>query len=132
ICFSAKPSCAQHQGKMQLALANLPAPSWCGVPRTPSRAVPFWLILLGVLAFLSFDYGGRGLNEPDEGRYSNIALEFLEPGADWLEPKMSDFSHYDKPPLLYWLTALSLRVLGRNEYAVRLPCLLGALLTLAG
>lgn len=94
--------------------------------------VQTWMIVLALAVFLTAGYGTRGLNEPDEGRYANIALGFLEPGADWLEPRMSDFGHYDKPPLIYWFTAGAFRLLGQNEYAARLPSLIGAALMLAG
>jgi 4-amino-4-deoxy-L-arabinose transferase-like glycosyltransferase len=45
---------------------------------------------------------------------------------------MSDFAHYDKPPLVYWVTAISFKMFGQNEWAARLPSLLGALMALAG
>lgn len=87
-------------------------------------------------AFLVFIYlfalGTRGLNEPDEGRYTNIAVEMLEPGQDKWDPVFSDVGHYDKPPLIYWVTSLTLALGGRNEWAARAPSLLGAALTLIG
>jgi 4-amino-4-deoxy-L-arabinose transferase-like glycosyltransferase len=92
-----------------------------------------WTMLaVFLLALLLFQMGGRGLNEPDEGRYANIAQEALEPGHSWLEPTMTGLGHYDKPPLIYGVTALSLHVFGLNEWAVRIPSFLGALLTLLG
>jgi 4-amino-4-deoxy-L-arabinose transferase-like glycosyltransferase len=90
------------------------------------------LLLLAAGFILIFWFGNRGLNEPDEGRYAQIALEFLEPQADWWDPRMSDFGHYDKPPLIYWLTALSFQWFGLNEWAARAPSMLGAFLALAG
>lgn len=97
----------------------------------PTRTEWLWLIA-GLAVLLLFQLGGRGLNEPDEGRYSNIALEMLEPGHGWLEPRMSDFGHYDKPPLTYWVAALSFQAFGRHEAAARLPSLLGACAALVG
>lgn len=90
------------------------------------------LLLLALAAFLSVNLGGRGLNDPDEGRYANIALEMAEGPHGWWEPRMSDFAHYDKPPLTYWVTLGCFEVFGRTEWAARLPCLLGAVLALAG
>ena len=86
----------------------------------------------GLLMLLSVNLGTRGLNEPDEGRYANIAHEMLAGGHGWWEPHMSGFAHFDKPPLVYWFTAGSFKVFGENEWAARLPCLLGALMTLVG
>ena len=92
-----------------------------------------WLLLaIGVGFILVFMLGSRGLNEPDEGRYANIAQAMAAPGGSWWEPRLSGFGHYDKPPLVYWATALSFRAFGLNEWAARLPSLLGALLALAG
>ncbi len=81
---------------------------------------------------LGFALGRRGLNEPDEGRYANIAMAMAEPGGDWWEPRQSGYGHYDKPPLIYWATALSFRAFGLNEGAARLPSLFGAACALAG
>ncbi len=105
---------------------------------TPSSTRPFprlrdWCLLaafLGVL--LCFELGTRGLNEPDEGRYANIALAMARPGGGWWEPRQSGYGHYDKPPLIYWTTALSFRAFGVNEWAARLPPLFGAMCALAG
>jgi 4-amino-4-deoxy-L-arabinose transferase-like glycosyltransferase len=92
----------------------------------------FILLSAGLFLLLSWFLGHRGLNDPDEGRYSNIAENFLKPGADLWEPRMSGYAHYDKPPLIYWTTAASLKAFGHNETAARLPSLLGAILTLIG
>src|ERR1044071_4836221 len=92
----------------------------------------WWLLVVVLLALLLWNLGNRGLNEPDEGRYTNIAGEMLEPHHGWWEPRMSDFAHYDKPPLVYWATAISFKAFGKNEWAARLPSFLGALMALAG
>jgi 4-amino-4-deoxy-L-arabinose transferase len=61
------------------------------------------------------------LYSPDEGRYTDVALQMLEDG-DWLHPKLHpEFPHWSKPPLTYWLIAASFSVVGRNEFAARLP-----------
>lgn len=77
-------------------------------------------LLLAVLLALSFQ-GTRGLWGPDEGRYSNIALQMVESG-DWLTPRRHpEHTHFAKPPLTYWAVAASVTVLGKNEFALRLP-----------
>lgn len=97
-----------------------------------AQSRPWALLILFLLGLLLFQMGSRGLNEPDEGRYANIAQEALEPEHPWWDPPMSDVGHYDKPPLIYWVTALSFRFFGYNEWAARLPSFLGAVLTLGG
>lgn len=93
-----------------------------------------WLLLgLFVLSLGLFALGNHGLLEPDEGRYANIALEWTEfYEHDWLEPMLSDVGHYDKPPLIYWITGSSFLAFGQSEFSARFPSLLGGLLTLLG
>jgi 4-amino-4-deoxy-L-arabinose transferase len=88
-----------------------------------------WLVMLCV-AVLGFAYlGTRGLSEPDEGRYSAIAVNMLESG-DYLVPRLApDHPHFAKPPLTYWAIAASLQTFGRSEWAVRLPGALAYTLT---
>ena len=44
--------------------------------------------------------------EFDEGRYAEIAREMLEL-KDWLSPHVNYVLYFEKPPLMYWLTAIS-------------------------
>jgi len=42
--------------------------------------------------------------------------------GDWIHPALHHgIPHYTKPPLTYWTIAASVGLLGRNEWAVRLP-----------
>ncbi len=87
-----------------------------------------WLaVFLGVvwLGMLS----ARPLFNPDEGRYAEIPREMLS-GGDWLIPHLNGLAYIEKPPLQYWATALSYRVLGPSEFAARLYTALTALATL--
>ncbi|MBJ6980948.1 glycosyltransferase family 39 protein [Luteimonas sp. MC1572] len=82
------------------------------------------LCILLAFAFL----GSRGLWDPDEGRYANVALNMLDSG-DWLNPKRSgDVGHWTKPPLTYWAIAASVGVFGKTAAAARLPAALSYLL----
>jgi 4-amino-4-deoxy-L-arabinose transferase-like glycosyltransferase len=97
-----------------------------------TRAIHWWVLGCFLFGILVFKLGSRGLNEPDEGRYANIALEALESDHPWWEPQLADVGHYDKPPLTYWVSALGYKIFGLNEWGARLPSLAGAILTLAG
>ena len=90
------------------------------LPRWPLPA----LLLFAALALALF-LGTRGLNEPDEGRYAEIGREMAASG-DWLVPHLNGIPHFQKPPMLYWATAASLRIFGPNEWAARLPSALAA------
>jgi len=69
--------------------------------------------------------GTRGLAEPDEGRYASIGRE-MALQSDWLVPHLNGVGNFQKPPLHYWTTALCVKALGANEWAVRMPSALGA------
>jgi 4-amino-4-deoxy-L-arabinose transferase-like glycosyltransferase len=85
-----------------------------------------WVLLL-LTAFTFFiQLGSRALNEPDEGRYSEIAREMIETG-DWVVPHLWYLPHLDKPPMTYWLVAVSMKLFGQNEWAARLPLALAGM-----
>jgi 4-amino-4-deoxy-L-arabinose transferase len=80
-----------------------------------------------VLAF-AFQ-GSRGLFEPDEGRYSDVALQMLDSG-DLLVPHLDpEHPHFTKPPLTYWSIGAGIALLGRNEWGVRLASALAFVVT---
>jgi 4-amino-4-deoxy-L-arabinose transferase-like glycosyltransferase len=85
----------------------------------PAAAV-FSLLWFALLAY-------RPLYDPDEGRYAEIPREILS-GGDWLIPHLNGLVYLEKPPLQYWLSALTFSVLGQSEAVARLwPGLCGYL-----
>ncbi len=95
--------------------------------KSSSAEWPF-LLALGLMGAVIFFYrlGAPGLMDPDEGRYAEIAREMLVL-RDWLVPHLNLFPYLEKPPLVYWFTALSFKALGYNELAARLPSAVSAL-----
>src|SRR5258705_13342856 len=67
------------------------------------------------------------LFDPDEGLHAAIAQEMVQRG-DYVTPTFRGEPFLDKPILFFWAEAASLRLLGHNEAAVRLPPLLFGLL----
>jgi len=90
-----------------------------------------WLLLLAsLLAAVIFVYPltlGTPLLDPDEGLHAAIAQEMAERG-DWITPRFRGEPFLDKPIFYFWAEALSLRMFGMNEAAVRLPGLMFGLL----
>jgi 4-amino-4-deoxy-L-arabinose transferase-like glycosyltransferase len=89
------------------------------------------LCLLAILAasyvFFFYNLGSYSLKEPDEGRYAEIPREMVETG-DYVVPHLDYVRYFEKPPLLYWVTALSFKAFGVNEWSFRIPNALVALL----
>lgn len=79
-------------------------------------------MLLGALALLRFStLGAYPLLDTTEGRYAEIAREMIATG-DWIVPRLEpDQPFWGKPPLSFWLTAISFKVFGLNEFAARFP-----------
>jgi 4-amino-4-deoxy-L-arabinose transferase-like glycosyltransferase len=90
---------------------------------SPAARIALIAIALSLL-FL----GQRAIWDPDEGRYTNVALHMLDSG-NWIEPQRShEVDHWTKPPLTYWAIASSVAVFGHNPWAARLPAALSYLL----
>ncbi len=89
------------------------------------RVWGLWLlpVLLLVLATV------RPLSLPDEGRYAEVGRWMMVSG-DWLTPRIDGIPFFHKPPLLYWLDAAAMSVLGATPWAARLVVALHASLML--
>ncbi|MCP5488543.1 MAG: glycosyltransferase family 39 protein [Verrucomicrobia bacterium] len=92
-------------------------------------ASPRWVLLLAAVCLFLF-LGTRGLNEPDEGRFAEVAME-MSLQSDWLMPTLCGVPHLQKPPMIYWAAATCIRLFGVHEWVVRLPSALAALGTVA-
>ncbi|HEY6299966.1 MAG TPA: phospholipid carrier-dependent glycosyltransferase [Candidatus Binatus sp.] len=83
---------------------------------------PFRLTIYALLAAILYlpGLGQPALWEPDEGRYAEIAREMVVSG-DYVTPRDDFEPYFEKPPLVYWANAASIRIFGANEFAARLP-----------
>ncbi len=86
------------------------------------------LALLGAMLLLRlFTLGSYPLMDTSEARYGEIARVMLTTG-NWVTPQeIPGTPFWAKPPLYAWFSAAAMRVLGINEFALRLPALLCAL-----
>jgi len=57
--------------------------------------------------------------EPDEARYSLIPSAMNQFG-NYVTPQLKHIIYLEKPPLVYWATALSFKILGENDFSARL------------
>ncbi|PZQ33381.1 MAG: glycosyltransferase [Stenotrophomonas acidaminiphila] len=99
---------------------------YAGEPNDAREVSLHTLVAIGLILTFTF-LGLRGIWDPDEGRYTNVALTMLDSG-NWLDPmRNEDTGHWTKPPLTYWLIAASVATFGQTPWAARLPVALSYL-----
>ena len=91
-----------------------------------SRIVWSTLAIVALIRLLTM--GLYPLTDTTEARYAEVARKMVELN-DWITP-WYDYGvpFWAKPPLTTWLTAVSLKLFGINEFAARLPYFLLAVL----
>ena len=95
----------------------------------PHAAAAWLWWLLGVVALARLlTLGSYPLTDTTEARYGEVARKMAELG-NWVTP-LYDYGvpFWAKPPLTTWLSAISIEMLGVNEFAARLPYFLLAVL----
>ena len=88
-------------------------------PPPVRRALFAFLILLAALLHVATIGWGDHYNETD-GQYAGAAREMIE-SHNWLVPTNNGIPRAQKPPLVYWMVAVSLKVFGLTTAAVRVP-----------
>lgn len=87
----------------------------------------FWA-LLGALFFIPF-LGGVHLFDWDEINFAEIAREMVILD-NYIQVHVNYVPFTEKPPLFFWLQAISMNLFGVGEYAARLPNAIAGVFTL--
>src|SRR3546814_6839087 len=88
-----------------------------------------WKVAAASFVWLFATTGVYPLLLPDEGRYVGVAWNMLSAGQ-LSTPLLDGLPFFHKPPLFYWVSALSLHLLGSSEWAARMSSVLAATLTI--
>jgi 4-amino-4-deoxy-L-arabinose transferase-like glycosyltransferase len=91
------------------------------------RYLPLATCALAVICFYLYNLNGVGMMSTDEPRYAAIAQAMAHSG-DLVTPYLWGSAWFEKPPLLYWMSAAFFAMGFPAELAARLPV---ALLSLA-
>ncbi len=73
-----------------------------------------------LLALYLADLTGMGMYGPDEPRYADVGRAMAQSG-DWVTPRLWGQPWFEKPALLYWMTAAGFRANLGPDLAPRLP-----------
>lgn len=111
--------------RIQTRVASVSGRTWLYLGTIVFVWIMFYVVTLGDLS----------IHVWDESRYVSVARDMVQ-GAGWLIPEIR-IDTFDteltysprlaKPPLMYWLQAVSMSVLGISEFAARLPSALATL-----
>lgn len=92
----------------------------------------YWIILLLAVVLCFYRIGVHDLDEFDEAHNGISALEMLQNGDYVNIYHNGELDSWNvKPPMLYWLIASSYTLFGTNEFALRLPSAIAAVLFFA-
>lgn len=102
---------------------------WLDAKYALGKRTVFIFITLVIMRLVSL--GLYPLMDMTEGRYGEIARKMAEMN-DWITPWYDvGAPFWGKPPLSFWMSALGIKLFGINEFAVRFPHFLAALLVTA-
>jgi len=99
-------------------------------PAAKQRLYAFIAILAASAFTFFFGLGRLGFLGPDEPRYAEVAREMLASG-DYISTRLCGCLWFEKPALLYWMSAAGYHLFGVNEFAARLPSAMAAIVTVA-
>ncbi len=89
----------------------------------------FWLLLTAILGVHLIGVFSIPLMDIDASQYASISREMLE-RKSFLQIYDLGKDYLDKPPMLFWLSALSMKIFGISDWAYRLPSFIFLILAL--
>ena len=90
------------------------------------------ILLLFFISFLFLLCGVQGIpvTDPVESNYALPAKEMVL-SNNWISPTIYGHYWFDKPIMIYWVTALSYKIFGFTDLASRLPSILAGSLSIS-
>ena len=97
---------------------------------SPSRKSNFnvylWVLLVSGIIYLGCIISPPSLMDDVDATQATIARNMLLSG-DWVTAHLNKIAYLEKPPLIYWLIAISYKVFGVHDWAARIPVALGTM-----
>jgi hypothetical protein len=87
-------------------------------------------LLIGSALLMVYIIGfGINIMDVDAAQYASMSREMLRSG-NYLHVYDTGIEYLDKPPFLFWISAVSMKIFGINNFAYRLPSFLFSLLAI--
>lgn len=92
------------------------------IPKNISTNIPLWFVWLTAIGLVFAGLGSVGLLNNNEGLYAEIPHEMFvsHDWRAWVIPHLNGIAYMEKPPLLYWATAISFYFFGESAWSARL------------
>jgi len=103
-------------------LAGRDDPAWL-----TSRRARLMVILFALLVFLPSLFSPPHLMDDEDAARAQISRNMIQT-HDWITPRLDGVRYFEKPPLMYWMVAVSMETFGDNETAARVPTFLCSIL----
>ncbi len=84
------------------------------------------IILIAAAVYLACAVSPPSLQDDVDAVQAQIARNMITSG-DWVTPRLDGVIYLEKPPLIYWLIAISYKVFGVHDWAARIPMALSAI-----
>src|SRR5687768_7238927 len=95
------------------------------LPPAPIRLQDLLWLALALLVIIGTGIGARDPWPADEPRFAAVARDMVATG-EWLFPRVGGDLYQDKPPLFFWLLALSYSLFGSVKASFLIPSFLAA------
>ena len=95
-------------------------------PDRSNRGVYLAVILFAAAVYLACAVSPPSLQDDVDAVQAQIARNMITSG-DWVTPRLDGVIYLEKPPLIYWLIAISYKVFGVHDWAARVPIALSAI-----
>ena len=90
-------------------------------PQQGPSTLATWLLLAAIFATVQFaSLFTPPLMDDVDASHAQAAQHFAESG-DWVTAQINGIRYIEKPPLPYWIVAVSYLVFGENTFATHLP-----------
>src|SRR5664279_348445 len=112
-------------------IANRPVMDQRAAGRSGGLLSRNWSVYLIVILFAAAVYLGCSISPPSlqddvDAVQAQIAHNMITSG-DWVTPRLDGVLYLEKPPLIYWLIAISYKVFGVHDWAARIPVALSSI-----
>ena len=84
------------------------------------------VLLVASAVYLACAVSPPSLQDDVDAVQAQIARNMITSG-DWVTPRLDGVIYLEKPPLIYWLIAISYKVFGVHDWAARIPMALAAM-----